>query len=214
MAEFNYKLEDGKYVFYKDGKPLMNPHGIVITTDNEELAKNMEEALKKRKGYTSPKSILTYHYTYSNLKENYDHEFIVNDFSNSANYEALMGDNYLMFRQPSPVRQAIAVYFEKELPGCFQMYNLYQLTAVLVVLTAYNSWMLSHYIISDICEKLFDEEEDADYESLKQEFLDDLEEFECDELGGDPDDKAYVKHLKEIGDMIDTFVYYFTLGVQ
>ena len=213
MAEFNYKLEDGKYVFYKDGKPLMNPHGIVITTDNEELAKKMEEALKKRKGYTSPKSILTYHYTYSNLKENYDHEFIVNDFSNSANYEALMGDNYLMFRQPSPVRQAIAVYFEKELPGCFQMYNLYQLTAVLVVLTAYNSWMLSHYIISDICEKLFDEEEDADYESLKQEFLDDLEEFECDELGGDPDDKAYVKHLKEIGDMIDTFVYYFTLGV-
>jgi hypothetical protein len=54
---------------------------------------------------------------------------------------------------------------------------------------------------------------DADYETLKQEFLDDLEEFECDELGGDPDDKAYVKHLKEIGDMIDTFVYYFTLGV-
>ena len=213
MAEFNYKLEDGKYTLYKDGKTLTNPHGIVITTDNEELAKKMEEALKKRKGYTSPKSILTYHYTYSNLKENYDQEFSVNDFSNSANYEALMGDNYLMFRQPSPVRQAIAVYFEKELPECFKMYNLYQLTAVLVVLTAYESWMLSHYIITDICEKLFDEEGDADYKTLKQELLDDLEEFECDELGGDPDDKAYVKHLKEIGDMIDTFVYYFTLGV-
>ena len=213
MAEFNYKLADGKYTLYKDEKPLTNPHGIVITTDNEELAKKIEEALKKRKGYTSPKSILTYHYTYSNLKENYDHEFIVNDFSNSANYEALMGDNYLMFRQPSPVRQTIAVYFEKELPECFKMYNLYQLTAVLVVLTAYESWMLSHYIITDICEKLFDEEGDADYKTLKQELLDDLEEFECDELGGDPDDKAYVKHLKEIGDMIDTFVYYFTLGV-
>ena len=192
MAKYTYKQENNKYVFYKDEKPLTNPHGIVITTDNEELAKKMEEALKKRKGYISPKSILTYHYTYCNLKENYDQEFIVNDFSNSANYEALMGDNYLMFRQPSPVRQAIAVYFEKELPECFKMYNLYQLT---------------------ICEKLFDEEVDADYETLKQEFLDDLEEFECDELGGDPDDNAYVKHLKEIGDMLDTFVYYFTLGV-
>ena len=116
MAKYTYKQENNKYVVYKDGKPLTNPHGIVITTDNEELAKKMEEALKKRKGYTSPKSILTYHYTYSNLKEKYDQEFIVNDFSNSANYDALMGDNYLMFRQPSPVRQAIAVYFEKELP--------------------------------------------------------------------------------------------------
>ena len=191
MAKYTYKQENNKYVFYKDEKPLTNPHGIVITTDNEELAKKMdekpltnphgivittdneelakkmEEALKKRKGYISPKSILTYHYTYCNLKENYDQEFIVNDFSNSANYEALMGDNYLMFRQPSPVRQAIAVYFEKELPECFKMYNLYQLTAVLVVLTAYESWMLSHYIITDICEKLFDEEGDADYETLK-----------------------------------------------
>ena len=214
MAEFNYKLEDGKYTLYKDGKPLTNPHGVVITTDNEGLAKKMEEALKKRKGYTSPKSILTYHYTYCNLKEHYGQEFVVNDFSESANYDALMGDNYLMFRQPSPVRQAIAVYFEKELPECFQMYNLYQLTAVLVVLTAYNSWMLSHYIITDICEKLFEEEKEADYETLKQEFLDDLEEFECDELGEDPDDKAYIKHHKEIGDMVDTFVYYFTLGVR
>ena len=214
MTEFNHKLEDGKYTLYKDGKPLTNPHGVVITTDNEELAKKIEEALKKRKGYTSPKSILTYHYTYCNLKKDYDQEFIVKDFTDSASYDALMGDNYLMFRQPSPVRQAIAVYFEKELPECFQIYNLYQLTAVLVVLTAYNSWMLSHYIITDICEKLSNEDEDADYETLKQEFLDDLEEFECEELGGDPDDKAYVKHLKEIGDMIDTFVYFFTLGVQ
>jgi hypothetical protein len=92
MAEFNYKLEDGKYTLYKDGKLLTNPHGIVITTDNEELAKKMEEALKKRKGYTSPKSILTYHYTYCNLKDSCGQEFVVNDFSESANYDALMGD--------------------------------------------------------------------------------------------------------------------------
>ena len=211
MASYNYKLEDGIYTLYKDEKPLTNPHGIVITTDNEGLAEKMEEALKKRKGYTSPKSILTYHYTYCNLKETHGRKLVVNEFSEYANYDALMEDEYLMFHQPSPIKTAYAEHFAKELPERFQMYNLYQLTAVLVVLTAYDSWMLSYYIITDICEKLFDEEEDADYETLKQEFLDDLEEFECDELGADPDDKAYIKHLKEIGDMIDTFVYYFTI---
>ena len=214
MAEFNYKLEDGKYTLYKDGKPLTNPHGIVITTDNEELAKKMEEALKKRKGYTSTKSILTYHYTYCNLEDNYGREYVVEDFSESANYDALIGDSYLMFHQSAPVKEAIASHFEKELPKFFQKYNLYQLTAVLVVLSAYESWMLSHYIITNICEKLIDGGEDADYKTLKQEFLDDLKEFECDEFGDDPDDRTYVKHLKEIGDMIDTFVYYFTLGVR
>ena len=51
MAEFNYKLEEGEYTLYKDGKPLTNPHCIAIVTDNEELAKKMEEALKKRRGF-------------------------------------------------------------------------------------------------------------------------------------------------------------------
>jgi hypothetical protein len=41
MAEFNYILEDGKYPLYKDGKPLTNPHDVVIRKDNEELARNM-----------------------------------------------------------------------------------------------------------------------------------------------------------------------------
>ena len=43
MAEFNYKLEDGKYTLYKDGKPLTNPHGVVITTDNEDLLRRWKK---------------------------------------------------------------------------------------------------------------------------------------------------------------------------
>lgn len=199
MAEYTYKLEDGKYTMYKDGNPLTNPHGVVITTDNEGLAKKMEEALKKRKGFTSPKSILTYHYTYCNLEKD-GRDFIIDAFIEGATYDALMADVYLMFRQPGPVREAIVVYFEKELPRFFQKYNLYQLTAILVVWVAYESWMLSYYIITDICNKLSDEKEKADYKTLKKEFMEDLEEFECDE-----------KLLKELSGVIDTFVYYFTL---
>jgi hypothetical protein len=210
MAKYSYKQEEGKYLIYKDEKPLSTPHGVSVSADTKELATKLVEALSKRKGYKSASSILTYHYTYSNLAAQYDLEFIANDFSNCVGYDALMNDDYLMFRQPSPVRQTIATYFEKALPERFHMYNYYQLSAVLVVHTVYWSWMLSHYIITDICEKLDDE--DADYETLKEEFMDDLEEFECDELGGDPDDKEYMKHLKEISNMIDVFVYYFWLG--
>ena len=45
MAQYTYQQENGEYVFYKDGKPLTTPQGIVITTDNEELAKNQEAIL-------------------------------------------------------------------------------------------------------------------------------------------------------------------------
>lgn len=209
MAKFSYRQEEDKYLIYKDEKPLSTPHGAPVSAHTEELAIKLVEALSTRKGYKSPSSILTYHYTYSNLVAQYDLEFIANDFSNCVGYESLMNDDYLMFRQPSPVRQAIAVFFEKDLPERFHMYNYNQLAAVLVVHTAYNSWMLSHYIITDICEKLYEEDNDDDYETLKQEFMDDLEEFECEELGGDTDDKYYIKHLNEIANMIDTFVYYF-----
>lgn len=211
MAHFSNKQEGDGFRLYKDDSPLSTPHGNPVTAESEDLAKKLVEALTKRKGYTSSSSILTYHYTYCNLVADYSQEFIADDFGKCTNYDNLMNDNYLMFRQPSPVRQAIAVYFEKNLPERFHMYNLYQLAAVLVVHTTTYSWMLSHYIITEICEPLYDENNDTDYETLKQEFMDDLEEFECEELGGDPDDKDYKKHLKDISSMIDAFVYYFTL---
>ena len=177
----------------------------------EELAKSLLTNLEHKMGYSAPFSLLTYHYTYCNLEAQYDLNFIADDFSNCVDYESLMNDDYLMFRQPSPVRQAIAQFFEKELPENFHNYNLYQLTAILVIHSAFNSWMLSQYIIADIIEPLYDEDNNTDYETLKQEFMDDLEEFECEELGGDPDDEEYKKHLKDISPMIDTFVKYFTI---
>jgi len=185
MANYTYKLENGEYVFYKDDK-----------------------VLEHKMGYSAPFSLLTYHYTYCNLEAQYDLNFIADDFSNCVDYEALMNDDYLMFRQPSPVRQAIAQFFAKELPENFHNYNLYQLTAILVIHSAFNSWMLSQYIIADM--PLYDDE-DADLEALEEEFLDDLEEFECEEFGCDPEDEAYIRHCEDIKNTITSFLYYFTL---
>ena len=210
MAEYKYQLENGEYVFYEDDKVLKTPNDVVVKTTKEGLAKHLLTNLEHKMGYTAPFSFLTYHYTYCNLEAQYDQKFIADDFSNCVDYEVLMNDDYLMFRQPSPVRQAIAQFFAKELPENFHNYNLYQLTAILVIHSAFNSWMLSQYIIADIIQPLY-ENEDADIDALKEEFLDDLEEFECEELGCDPEDEAYIRHCKDIRNTISAFLYYFNL---
>lgn len=210
MANYTYRLENGEYFFYEDDKVLKTPNDVVVKTTKEGLAKHLLTNLEHKMGYSAPFSLLTYHYTYCNLESQYDLNFIADDFTNCVDYEALMNDDYLMFRQPSPVRQAIAQFFAKELPENFHNYNLYQLTAILVIHSAFNSWMLSQYIIADIIEKL-NEDKDADFAALKEEFLDDLEDFESEEFGCDPEDDAYIRHLKEIGDTIDAFTYFFCM---
>lgn len=209
MANYTYKFENDEYIFYEDGEVLKTPHDAVIKTTNEDFAKLLIKCLEHFADFSSPTSLLTYHYTFCNLNAEYTQEFMADEFSNCVKSDMLMEDDYLLFHQPSPIRQAYAAYFENELTECFHQYNLYQLSAVLVIYTAFHSWMLSHYIIIDIIEKLYDE--DADIDVLKEEFLDDLEEYECDLFDCDPEDDAYIRHRKEISDTIDAFVYYFTL---
>lgn len=210
MADYTYKIENDEYVFYEDGEVLKTPHDAVVKTNNEDLAKQLLKNLENNPDYTSPTSLLTYHYAYCNLNAEFSKEFIADDFSRCASYDTLMDDDYLMFRQPSPVRQAIAVFFEKELPENFHNYNMYQLSAVLIISTVFRSWMLSQYIIADIILP-YNEDEDVDYDSLKEEFLDDLEEYESEELGWDPEDETYEKRRQLMSDTIEAFAYYFTL---
>ena len=208
MAEYIYKQEGDKFVLYENGAPLTNPDNVVIATSNEDLAKELVAELKAEKGYTSPASLLTYHYTYCNLEQG-DFAELVEQSCQHASYERLIWDEYLMLHQDSPVKQAIASYVETDYPELFKSYNLYQLTAILVVWCAYESLMLSYYIIADICNPLM-EDESADYESLKESFMEDLENFER-EQGYDQDYENYPQHLQNISGMIDAFVYYFNL---
>lgn len=210
MAKYTYKQENGEYVFYENDKPLKTPHEVPIKTDNEDLAKLLLSCLEHEVGYESPASSLTYHYTYCNLKKDYTQEYLADEFSNCVQAEVLMQDEYLMFRQHCPVKQPIAAFFEKELTENFHHYNLFQLSAVLVIHTAFDSWMLSQYIIADII-KPYCEDKDTDLDVLKEEFLDDLEEYECDEFGCDPEDDAYIRHREEMSHTIDAFVCYFIL---
>ncbi len=211
MAEYKYQLENNEYVLYEDGKVMTTPHGAVIKTEDEDLAKELIEELEAGKGFISPSSLLTYHYTYCNLKEQHDLKTLVDDFSKSVNSDVLMNDEYLLFHQPSPIKQAYATFFEQALPEYFQSYNFHQFAAIMVVFAAYDSMMLAYYIIIDIYEKML-EDETADYQSLKEEFLEDLQEYELEQFGINLDNEdSHDEHIQNISSMIDAFVQYFNL---
>jgi hypothetical protein len=118
-----------------------------------------------------------------------------------------MTDEYLMFHQSSPLPQVIANALSEDLEAYFPTLNLYQLSAILVVAQTYQSVMLPYYIIGDICELL---EEGEDYESIKSQFMEDMEAFER-EQGYSEEYKDYAQHLTNMSGMIDAFVYYYNL---
>ena len=209
MAEYIYKQEGDKFVLYADGAPLTNPDNVVITTSNEKLAKDLVAELKAGRSYTSPASLLDYHYTYCNLEQQDFAEF-VEQFCHLADYERLIWDDYLMFHQESAVKQSIASYLaEFELPEQLRSYNLYQLTAILIVWHSYGSLMLAYYIITNICIPLA--KKDADYESLKADFLEGLKDYECEVFEYNHTSKSYKRRMKDTASIIDAFVYYFNL---
>jgi hypothetical protein len=46
MKNIHYALDGDQFVLYQDGAPLTTPHGVVITTTNEELAQKLVEELQ------------------------------------------------------------------------------------------------------------------------------------------------------------------------
>lgn len=206
MKNIHYALDGDQFVLYQDGAPLTTPHGVVITTTKEALAQKLVEELQAGKSYTSAAALLAYHYTYCNLEHD-DSSDLVNHFTQMADSERLMTDEYLMFHQSSPLPQVIANALSEDLEAYFPTLNLYQLSAILVVAQTYQSVMLPYYIIGDICELL---EEGEDYESIKSQFMEDMEAFER-EQGYSEEYEDYAQHLTNMSGMIDAFVYYYNL---
>jgi hypothetical protein len=206
MKNITYIHDGDTFVLHQDGAPLTNPHGVVITTTSEELAQKLVEELKEGKSYTSASALLAYHYTYCNLEQD-DTSDLVNYFTQMADSERLMTDEYLMFHQSCPIPQVVANALSEDIDVYFPTLNLYQQTAILVAAQTYQSVMLPYYIITDICEPL---EEGEDYELLKSHFMEDMEAFERKQ-GYAEEYEDYAQHLTNMSGMIDAFVYYYNL---
>lgn len=209
MADYTYKLEGNEYVIYDGDKKLCNPDNEIISTENEDLAKKLIEALEHGEDYTSPGSLLCYHYTYCNLRQHSIEEF-VKEFTSYMTYDALLWDDFLMFQQDAPVKQAIAGVYSGRYPEKIKSFNKYQFVAILVIHTSYHSWVLSYRIIADILEKL----EGNNYEEIKETFMEDLDDYERIEMQDHDiefDEEKYARYRAELSDAIDAFAYYFTL---
>ena len=207
MAKYSYKLENEVYRLYEDEKPSSTPNGNPIIAESETLAQKLVEAFEKSNDFTAPDSLLTFHYTYCNLIADYKREDLIADYIGCMCYDNLIGDAYLMFRQPSPVKQAVATYLDDNSMEYFMDMNLYQLTAVLTLYTISHSWALPYYVVADLVEHAGTEA----YADLKEDFMNDVIECELSEFDVNPDEAFYKRHLNELSKTIDLFVEYFTL---
>ena len=177
MKRYSYQKEGNEFVLFDGDKKVCNPHNEVISTENEELAVKLVEALENGEDYTSGTSLLCYHYTYCNLRK-YTTEELVEDFTSYMTYDTFLWDPYLMFKQGAPVKQAFAGAFSEMVPEKIKTFNMYQLVAILILHQVYDSWMLSYRIISDIIEQL----DSSSYDELKEDFMEELDEYERTEL--------------------------------
>ena len=204
MKRYSYQKEGNEFVLFDGDKKVCNPHNEVISTESEELAVKLVEALENGEDYTSGTSLLCYHYTYCNLRDHTIEEF-VNEFTSYMTYDAFLWDPYLMFKQGAPVKQAFAGAFSEMVPKKIKTFNMYQLVAILILHQVYDSWMLSYRIISDIIEQL----DSSSYDELKEDFMEELGEYERTELaehtvfcddgdGDDVDEEEYDEEEEEL----------------
>ena len=233
IKRYSYQKEGDEFILFDGDKKVCNPHNEVISTENEELAVKLVEAMENGEDYTSGTSLLCYHYTYCNLRK-YTTEELVEDFTSYMTYDTFLWDPYLMFKQGAPVKQAFAGAFSEMVPEKIKTFNMYQLVAILILHQVYDSWMLSYRIISDIIEQL----DSSSYDELKEDFMEELDEYERTELSEhtdfsddgeeeeeffedeydeeeydkeDIEEEKYARFRSELSLIIDKFTYYFTL---
>lgn len=210
---YSYQKEDNEFVLYDGDERVCNPDNEVISTENEDLAVKLVQALENGEDFTSARSLLCYHYTYCNLRQHTIEEF-VDEFSSYMTYDAFLWDYYLMFKQGAPVKQAFAGAFSGRYAEMIKSFNKYQFVAILVLRQFYNSWMLSYRIIKDIVNQL----DSSSYDELKDDFLEELDEYERTEFadhadwGEKFDEEQHARYRSELSQVIDTFVYYYCLN--
>lgn len=205
-GNYTFKKENGKFFLFDREKPLLTPKGNPVFTLNDSLARKIVKELSRSKGaYTSPASVLCYHYTYCDLCVQYSREDIVNDLKTYVT-DNLDTDDYLMLRQGDAEAGIIAASFKEVLPMEFKVYNMYQLMAVMVVLCSFDSVVLSHRFVEDIVRKL--DAEQTNLPALKKSLIADLREYYADE---DVDQNELNDYLSMIDKTIEAFVCYFNV---
>lgn len=207
MAKYSYKFENEVYRLYEDDQLMRTPHEHPIIAETESLAQKLIQALERGEDFTAGDSILTFHYTYCNLIADYELDGLIADYIDCMNYDNLLSDAYLMFRQTSPVKQTIAVCLDNSAMEFFLPMNFHQLASVLTLYTIMHSWAMPYYVVND----LVAHKDEEGYAALKEAFMRDITECEATEFDIEPESAEYKRHIATLSKTIDLFVEYFTM---
>ena len=194
-SEYIYRKEGDEYVIYHEGEYVFTPQGNKISTKNKNLASAMAKAMTKGEEISDAKSILCFHFTVLDSKKD-EEEIMQEDIE--IPFEVLMNDPYLMFRQPSPIRQLIAQYFSENLPAMLSKLPFHKKLAFFTMARSCNTNMLPFYILHDIVGE-------DDVKACKESFFEDMEEYLEDFFDTKKEAKAF---LKRITPVINTYVKY------
>lgn len=207
---YAYKKIGDVFQILEDGQHLKTPKGADVNTDDEKLAKILIDELKEGKSYGSASSILSYHYTYCEIvqKQSWSIEDLRKSLMNEFD---LINDDFLMFRQTSAVKAAIASAMEDELVQLFEKCTIRQLVAILVLASPYCSIMLPAYLIWDIVNPLTENKDDCNCSDLLQQFIFDIKHYfiELEDGEGDDNEEELDEWLKRLRTAIEMFIIYF-----
>lgn len=208
MKNFSIELLPDGYYQLMDGKnKITTPHGNLVRTDNKELADKLLEEMNKGFDYTQVEACLTYHYTYCNFDPSYNAQLFAEELVPQLP-EYLFHDRFLLLLQTIPLKPAYVNYYSEQMPMWLETLDLYQIVALGVIMQVEGSIVLPYRIDSEIIAPvLFG---NVDYKESKAEFIEKLEEFfsEWEGLNNNEAKQA----ANEYQPIIDTFVYYYTIG--
>ena len=199
MAKHKFSIEEREGVYYllDKGKQVTTPNGVVVSTKSERLAEALVEDGNDSNGcYTSPTSILCFHYSTLDFGQNWK-ESDKEEQINVMLWWVQNEDPFLLFRQNVPFRHVLVPTFVELLTRILPKLSINQLMCFVILTTNLNSPMLAHYIVSDF----MDIDEDIEFEDWKEDFLDVLGEY-CEDNDLDFDREWYSA-------MIVNFVDYF-----
>lgn len=194
-TQFSYRKEDNEYVLYQNDTCVLTPEGNKVSTTNKDLAARLVKAMEQEEHYGDAKSLLCFHFTVLDSKKD---EIEIMKEPIEVPFEELMNDPYLMFRQPSPIRQAYAQYFSDGLPSYLSNLPFHKKLAFFTMACSCESKMLPYYIMSDVVGE-------EDVKACKDSFFEDLLEYLYDFFDTKKEAKAFLGRIKPV---INTFIRY------
>lgn len=194
---YSFAPKGDHLTIYKGKKKVHTPNGNIVTTKDEAVAQRLLEELEAETDYTSPASVLCYHFTLCDLVAQYSREDVMEDLKVCCR-ENMEDDPLLMFREGDADPDDIATRLIVKMTNAAKEMTLEQLVAVIVMYCSFDTLAMTWHIITDILEK-----PEEEFEANVEAFIEDLREF-CKEEEG----MACPKNMREV---INTFGYYFRL---